>query len=131
MDLVKKLTYPEESIVLTIEDPEVQNRVIKTLRKANVPVFFNTIEYDTRYPYLCWDGEEISQCRNLECMDNIDSEEEFLALFLEAKEVAVYKIQLNNEYVAEVTARGVLVGCQRISFDKVREVMEAIKRFEE
>jgi hypothetical protein len=104
-------------------------RAIKYLRELGVPVYSDTTKYDPRYPRLLWDGDMVTQSSSLNTHGSkveVVSVDEFVALFthrIESIEVS----GITERYSAEVFPDHIKVGCQNISADKFKELIQAAK----
>lgn len=125
-------TPTTEVICLTADEPGkfTQDNItnaIKYLRKLGVPTYKDTTEFDPEFPRLTWDGTNVTQTKS-QVKPNavlVNSVDEFVALFEPAKVVLVENI--SEDYSAKVYADHVTVGCQTISAEKFKELVNAAK----
>lgn len=79
------MKYPEESIQLMVKDPDQQLIVIRRFREEEIKVYKHTNEFDRDFPYLYWDGGELTQTREDDPKGNgriiCNSIEEFFGYF--------------------------------------------------
>jgi hypothetical protein len=119
------MKWTEEKLRFTNANPDVQEAIMLLLKSKGVPVYEGVYFPDTKYPYLSYDGERITQTRSEKAegdYKDIDSVEEFISSFTKPNPV----LELTNDYKAVVNYKNsiVEVGCQRIPFDKVKELYE-------
>ena len=103
-------------------------RAIKYLRELGVPVYFDTTEYDPEYPRLLWEYGQVTQSSSLNPPGRkaeVVSVDEFVALFTPIESIEVSDITEN--YSAEVFTDHIKVGCQTISAEKFKELIQAAK----
>jgi hypothetical protein len=103
-------------------------RAIKYLRELGVPVYFDTTKYDSSYPRLLWDGDQVTQSSSLNTHGSkaeIVSVDEFVALFTPIESIEVSGI--SESYNAVVHPDHIKVGCQTISAEKFKELVTAAK----
>jgi hypothetical protein len=110
------------------------NLLIETLRSMGVKVYEDTNEFDPEYPYLMWDKEMITQCKNINQNSEsevVDSAVEFLSHF-NAKMITRQRVKINESYEAIVTMKGeniiITVGCQTIPVESVERLNEVIAK---
>ena len=116
-----KKVLPKQELVFTNTDEFAVNLLIDIMRKLGVKIYENSQAYDPEYPYLTWDGDNISQARSTHFGNRreINTIEEFVRQFAETTSKT---IKLNDEYDVTITADKVIVGCQEITFEKLEEV---------
>jgi hypothetical protein len=132
--MAKKFNTPKvETICMSSMTPnkftqDNITRAIKYLRELGVPVYSGTTEYDPAYPRLLWDGNAVTQS----CSQNphgsraeVVSVDEFVALFTPIESIEVSDI--TESYNAVVHPDHIKVGCQTISADKFKELIQAAK----
>lgn len=116
----------EEKFGLNSQDADLQNSLINLFRTMGVRVWSKTTQFDPKYPYLYWDGEDICQRKNLNDRKSIDSVAEFVTMVEKASADLPTKVQV-GEYHAEVSKDYVKVGCQTIPFEQVEAVYNIMK----
>ena len=116
-----KKVLPTREFVFMNTDEFTVNLLIDIMRKLGVKIYENSQEYDPEYPYVVWDGDNISQIRSLSHHNRreINTIEEFVRQFAETTSKT---IKLNDEYEVTIKADKVIVGCQEITFEKLEEV---------
>jgi hypothetical protein len=119
----------KQELVLNTQNPIIQNMIISTLREADVNVCENTIEFDSDYPTLVWDGKQITQSMMCSPTDYTEEQnvlllgvEEFMDKFVKPEP----KLMPVGNYEAVITAEIAEVGCQRIPYDIVKAVYECM-----
>ena len=103
-------------------------RAIKYLRELGVPVNSLTTEYDPAYPRLLWEDGMVTQTSLLNppgSKAEVVSVDEFVALFTPIDSIEVSGI--TESYSAVVFPDHIKVGCQNISADKFKELIQAAK----
>ena len=125
-------TPTTEVICLTADEPgkftqDNISNAIRYLRSLGVPTFKDTTEFDPEYPRLLWDGTNVTQTKSKTKSNAVivNSVDEFVALFEPVKVVHVENI--SEDYSAKVYADHVKVGCQTISAEKFKELVNAAK----
>ena len=98
-------------VVLTLDtlNPIIQKMVIDTLRNGGIRVHRETTEFDVDYPYLKWDGAQLTQAQT--AGDTILSLEKFMEQFTVSTTLQV------GDYTAIFDKDEVKVGCQTIPYD--------------
>jgi hypothetical protein len=119
------MKWTEEKLRFTNANPDVQEAIMLLLKSKGVPVYEGVCFPDTKYPYLAYDGKDITQTkaeRGEYGYKDIDSVEEFISYFTKPNPV----LELTNDYEAVVNYKNsiVEVGCQKIPFEKVKELYE-------
>lgn len=105
------------------------NTAIAFLRSLQIPVWYETTEFDPAYPHLKWcpDQKHLTQTKN--CKDFRDNVvitaclSEFLSSFFLEEPKAV---KISDEYTAVIRDSYVEVGCQKIEFSTVKEIYELV-----
>ncbi len=80
---------------------------------------------DENYPYICWDGKHLVQTKGQLHYDRtVTSITEFISLFTTSEKTVI----LNDQYTAKINydEKVVEVGCQKIAFEKVKELYDGI-----
>ena len=106
----------------------IQKAVVAYFEKNNIPVSQCITIPDSDYPCLVWNGAKLSQARGEDLTvysKVINNVGEFLKIFSNPTPT----INLNDTYTAEfdVDDKVVVVGCQKIPFEKVLEVAKLIQ----
>jgi len=107
---------------LNSKNPAIQKMVIDTFKSNGINVYKNTVEYDPEFPYLYWDGDELTQSHGTE---NLLSLEKFMAKFIAKESI---EVKLNESYTAIVDEDGVRVGCQSFPHSVIEKLAEAVKK---
>ena len=116
----------EAKFGLNSQDVNLQNSLINLFRTMGVRVYSKTTEFNPKYPYLYWDGEDICQRRTLDDTKSIDSVTEFITMVEKASANVPTEVQV-GEYNAKVSKDYVTVGCQTIPFEQVEAVYNIMK----
>lgn len=103
--------------VLDSQDPIVQKMVIDTLRNGGVRVYRETTEFDNDYPFLRWNGDQLTQTRTKAGV-SVLSLEDFMKQFTVSTTLQV------GDYQATFTKDEVKVGCQTIPYDVVKALYD-------
>jgi len=108
--------------------------LIETLRSMGVKVYEDTNEFDPEYPYLMWDKDMLTQCRNVNQNSEtevVDSAVEFLSHF-NANMITRQRVKINESYEAIVTMKDeniiITVGCQTIPVESVERLNEVVAK---
>lgn len=122
---MQKVIHPiDKKIAFNCTDEILVNLVIKLLRDAGLEVYVDTTKFDPTYPYVVWDSEVLTQYLDLEDgnFDHVETDMgKFIKHFIKYEDDKVI-IPLSSEYKATTYADKVVVGCQTIPYDKVKEV---------
>lgn len=96
-------------------------------RKGN----FNCNHYTYRYMEVALGNEDFSCFQPSD--DNVSSELVISvdAFFTQLHEMGNHSVKINNEYTAKIGRENIVVGCQTIPFEKVKEIYEAMVRLRE
>lgn len=122
MRLKKEL--PKHEIVFTNTSPFKVNLLIDILGRLGVEISNETQAYDPDYPYLVWgSGNSITQGKAVQGRESVDTIEAFLEYFVEDD---IRTIQLTDDYQAIVKSDKIIVGCQTIPYEKLKEVWNTI-----
>lgn len=121
MKTVVKL--PKQSLYLGNSNPSIQNMVINFFKLHGIPVHKDTTEYDPEYPILKWDGYNLTQSKPSYYNSKKKSLDKFMESFFEEIKTPE-PISISSNYEAKIESDGefVNVGCQRISFEKVKQI---------
>jgi hypothetical protein len=132
--MAKKFNTPKEAtICMSSMTPnkftqESITRAIKYLRELGIPVYSDTTEYDPSFPRLLWDCGEVTQSNSINphgSRAEVVSVDEFVALFTPIESIEVSGI--TESYSAVVHPDHIKVGCQTISAEKFKELIQAAK----
>ena len=125
-------TPTTEVMCLTADEPgkftqDNISNAIRYLRSLGVPTFSDTTEFDPEFPRLTWDGTNVTQTKSKTKPNAVivNSVDEFVALFEPVNVIHVENISEN--YSAKVYADRIEVGCQTISAEKFKELVNAAK----
>lgn len=122
MKLKKEL--PKHEIVFTNTSPFKVNLLLDILGRLGVAIDSNTIAYDPDYPYLVWGSSNcITQSKTTIDKREVNTIEDFLEYFVEDDTRTIY---LTDDYQAIVKSDKIIVGCQTISYEKLKEVWDTI-----
>lgn len=122
MRLKKEL--PKHEIVFTNTSPFKVNLLLDILERLGVEISNETQAYDPDYPYLVWgSGGCITQGKAVLGRESVDTIEAFLEYFVEDD---IRTIQLTDDYQAIVKSDKIIVGCQTISYEKLKDVWNTI-----
>lgn len=135
---VKKYRLPESSMIFIVPESAgkfLQDQVtaaIQYLRSLGVPCYEHTTGFDPEYPSLTWAARELSQSaitRGTQVGYTIEaaSLEEFVAMF-EPEYIEIKVEDATEKYNAVVCPNKVMVGCQTVSAEKFKEIVEAAKK---
>ena len=130
---MNKFNTPATDVIcLTADEPGkfTQDNItnaIKYLRSLKVPTYEGTTEFDPEYPRLTWDGISVTQTKSKTKPNTVivNSVDEFVALFEPVNVIHVENI--SERYSAKVYADRIEVGCQTISAEKFKELVNAAK----
>lgn len=136
---MKKETRSAASVAKRIKLTSEQNYFVKTTpeqcfklvmaaieKGINVPSETQRYPFDSNFPYIIWEDECIYQTKqgteHYDIRDNLE-----VVLFDDFMEAIKFfnfnKIRLNSDYEASVNEDHIIVGCQTIPFDKVKEIV--------
>lgn len=125
-------TPTTEVMCLTADEPgkftqDNISNAIRYLRSLGVPTFSDTTEFDPEFPRLTWDGTNVTQTKSKTKPNAVivNSVDEFVALFEPVNVIHVENI--SERYSAKVYADRIEVGCQTISAEKFKELVNAAK----
>jgi len=123
-NFIRRTELPNQKIRLNIDNQILTEIAIDVLNNKGIPVYHSTLEsgYDSEYPYLLWDRNQLTQVGvNYGPYNLIDcvSLEEFFSHFFES---SVTSIKLTDQYSAEIKAFSIKVGCQIIDFDTIEQI---------
>jgi len=128
MSTAQSFTLPNTQVFCKEVDPAKITLAIKYLRLLGVPVYNNTREYDSEYPYIMFDRILMTQTNenwinNNDCK-SVNTVEEFVALFEGHKSIKIEHVTSSN-YTAEIDSNGIKVGCQDVIIPAFLEVIKA------
>jgi hypothetical protein len=125
---MKKTLIPSREIMLNSKNESIQNLIISMFKVMGIPVYKGTTNYDSSYPYLMWDGNELTQSRECTSYGDrimVNSMEEFMSHFIPGTNTHI--VEISDRYDAVITKESVKVGCQTVSFELVKEIYEKMK----
>lgn len=126
----RRSELPNQKIRLNIDNQILTEIAIDVLNAHNVRIYCGTLEsgYDKNYPYLLWDHDQLTQvAAEYSRTDLVDccSLEAFFSYFFESTR-KTKDIRISDQYTATVMADKIVVGCQTIDFDTVKQVYDAM-----
>lgn len=138
---VKKYRLPKSSMIFIVPESAgkfLQDQVtaaIQYLRSLGVPCYSRTTGFDPEFPSLTWNpgtAGEISQSALTSGSPAsyrivVDSLEKFVAMF-EPEYIEIKVEDATEKYNAVVCPDKVMVGCQTVSAEKFKEIVEAAKK---
>ena len=107
--------------------------VISIMQEKGVPIYKGTaVEKNLEdYPYLVWGDGYFVGWRNPPSDSTIYTLDEFLAKIEEFVPTISNKLQITNDYEAEIVEEGIKVGCQLITFEKFEELKTLVVKIKE
>lgn len=126
-----KKALPKIGIALNNTDPIAQFTVISLFKTLGIDVYEETNEYDPKYPYLFWNGNQLSQSMDCHGYEEVtDIVEEFISHFIEDEKAKPTRIdvEISDEYNATITNKHITVGCQTITKETLLEIIEGAKK---
>lgn len=127
----KTVIKPKSNFVLMDTNPDSVNFVIHVLKAMGMDMGESITGYDAYYKHVCWrNGGYIDQVAKPDNWGTpIETKEEFISMFLK-KEPGFIETKI-NDYHTTIYAEHINVGCQKISFDKVKEVYNQMLELQE